>query len=338
MKLDLLSELEAEALSANTRIAYKKGWDLYLRFRTEARLKGDPLDIDEEKACEFLVWLCAPCGGGPALHPRSAMLYRQGVARAIREGGGANPFESVRAQAVAKGLLRRYGGPPRRVKALLAEDVVKMVELCRRETVRGVRDAAILALGFSCALRRSEICNLERPDVTIHDDFSMTVLIRRSKTDKENIGQKVSVPPGQHLRPGVLVSRWLAVSKITEGPLFQTLSRGGRLRGRPMHYSDIPRLVKHYAGLAGHDPKEVAGHSLRAGFVTSAARSGARLEKIMEVTRHVQLGTLLKYIREENQLSDHAGEASYEEQHRNTDARTADSRVLPERERPECPG
>lgn len=301
----LVSELESAALSDNTRVAYGKGWNLYLKFRAEKGLTGSPLNLDEETACEFLVWLCVPEGCG--LSTGSAMLYRQGVARKLKEAGEVSPFDSIRLKSLTAGLLRRFGKPPRRVKALLAEDIVRMMESCGKTKI-GRRDAAILGLGFACALRRSEVCGLEVRDVEIHDDFSMTVLIRRSKTDKASRGQKIRVPPGIKIRPGAAVCKWFAVSGIKEGPLFQTMNRGGGIKGSPMHHSDISRLVKSYASRIGLDPREVSGHSLRAGFVTSAARQGARLEKIMEVTRHVQLGTLIRYIREEDQLSDHAGE------------------------------
>ena len=110
------------------------------------------------------------------------------------------------------------------------------------------------------------------------------------------------------MRPIQRLQDWLEVSGITDGPVFQTMRRGGKLRGRPMHHSDIPRLVKHYAKLSGLDEKEISGHSLRAGFVTSAACHNARLDKIMEITRHTNPSTVMKYIRDADSFTDHAGE------------------------------
>lgn len=101
----------------------------------------------------------------------------------------------------------------------------------------------------------------------------------------------------------------MALTGTTEGPLFQSLWRGGRLRGRRLHHSDIPRLVKHYVEAIGLDPAEYSGHSLRAGFVTSAAVHGARLDKIMEVTRHSSAEMVLRYIRQVEAFDDHAGAA-----------------------------
>ena len=304
-EIDIL-ELEAGALSDNTRAVYLKGWNLYLNFRKEKNIKGSPLDLSEQRACEFLAWLCTP--NGHSLSVASAMLFRQGLSRKLKEQGKPDPFQSIRLKNVRKGLLRKFGKAPRRVRALRENEILAMVVECGKSKI-GRRDAAILAVGFSCALRRSEICGLAREDVKINDDFSMNILIRKSKTDKARKGQRVSVPPGKSIRPGATLYKWLTLSGIEDGPVFQTMKRGGGLRGLPMHHSDIPRLVKHYAALIGLDPKEVSGHSLRAGFVTSAAAHGARLDKIMEVTRHTQPQTVMSYIRDENQLQDHAGDA-----------------------------
>ena len=79
--------------------------------------------------------------------------------------------------------------------------------------------------------------------------------------------------------------------------------------GRCLHHSDIPRLVKHYVQAIGLDPAEYSGHSLRAGFVTSAAVHRARLDKIMEVTRHSSAEMVLRYIRQVEAFEDHAGAA-----------------------------
>ncbi|MCY3932727.1 MAG: tyrosine-type recombinase/integrase [Acidobacteria bacterium] len=117
------------------------------------------------------------------------------------------------------------------------------------------------------------------------------------------------MPAGKGLNAVVRLRRWMALTGTTEGPLFQSLWRGGRLRGRRLHHSDIPRLVKHYVEAIGLDPAEYSGHSLRAGFVTSAAVHGARLDKIMEVTRHSSAEMVLRYIRQVEAFDDHAGAA-----------------------------
>ena len=295
-----LAEIREGVLAPNTREAYDEAWQEFVQFCKNR----DPFKQKEEDCCRFLLYLC----DSRKLSTGTMLLMRQGIARKFKEAKLQNPFDNLQVKDFCSGLLRAYGKPSRRVKALRENQIKEMMDIAGKSKI-GRRNAALLAIGFSCALRRSEIVNLLVSDVKIHDDFSLTVLIRRSKTDQGGKGQTIKIPPGQNIRPGATLYKWLAVSGITEGPLFQTMKRGGNLRGSPMHHSDIPRLVKHYAALIGLDPKQVSGHSLRAGFVTSAAAHNARLDKIMEVTRHVQAQTVLKYIREENQLSNHAGES-----------------------------
>ena len=103
------------------------------------------------------------------------------------------------------------------------------------------------------------------------------------------------------------VRAWLKVAGIRDGFLFQTFRRGGLPSGRAIDHSEVPRLVKKYAAKIGLDPAEYSGHSLRAGFVTSAVAHRARLDKIMEVTRHKNPATVMQYIRDANAFESHAG-------------------------------
>lgn len=137
----------------------------------------------------------------------------------------------------------------------------------------------------------------------------MLVRIRRSKTDQVGVGQTVTVPNGKSIRPVSRLRSWLERAQVSEGHLFQTMKRGGRPTGRPLHHSDIARLVKHYAKTIGLDSSEYSAHSLRAGFVTSAAVHHARIDKIMEVTRHKSPAMVLKYVRDAESFTDHAGAA-----------------------------
>ena len=137
----------------------------------------------------------------------------------------------------------------------------------------------------------------------------MMLHVRRSKTDPHGAGQRVAVMQGKAIRPIAHLERWLSASNISEGFVFQTLLRGGVASRRPLDPGDVARIVKRHARMIGLDPREYSGHSLRAGFVTCAAVHHARIDKIMEVTRHKSAETLLKYIRDEDSFVDHAGAA-----------------------------
>ena len=240
-------------------------------------------------------------------------IYKSAINKQYNETGKASPTHSPKVFSTLRGLARLRGTRPRRVKALREHHIKKMLEQCGSSLI-GLRDAAILVIGFAGALRRSELCELRVDDIEIilpingHGSKKMFITIRKSKTDQTGRGQQIAIPEGKHLKPIDKLQAWLQASGITEGYLFQTMRRGDTLRGRPLHHSDIPRLLKRYAMTVGLNPKEVSGHSLRAGFVTSAAAHHARLDKIMEITRHKNPSTVIKYIREADSFRDHAGE------------------------------
>ena len=136
----------------------------------------------------------------------------------------------------------------------------------------------------------------------------MRGLIRRSKTDQEYQGQEIAIPRGTKLRPVAALQDWLEAAAITEGPVFRHLDRHGNARGRLTGQS-VALIVKAHADLVGLDPACMAGHSLRAGFVTSAAETGADLLRIMAQSRHRRAETVQGYVRRANLFDGHAGSA-----------------------------
>lgn len=312
-KRDFYGEVLSSALSNNTRIAYRKGWSCFEDYCLNREI--DPFSATPEETAGFLIELATLPSpkSGKTLSIGTIALYRSGINKKYVEAGKISPTNHPKVNAVFKGLGRIRGKASRRVKALREHHIRKMLDRCDG-TLIGLRDAAIIAIGFAGALRRSEICGLTVDDIEFikpvkaGDPEKMFICIRKSKTDQQGKGQKIAIPEGKYLKPIQRLRDWMQASGITEGYLFQTMKRGGSLRGRPLHHSDIPRLVKRYAELIGLDPKEVSGHSLRAGFVTSAAVHHARLDKIMEITRHSNPQTVMRYIRDADCFKDHAGE------------------------------
>jgi integrase len=154
-----------------------------------------------------------------------------------------------------------------------ADRVGAMRDECDPGTMRGIRDRAILALGFAGAFRRSELVALTVADLTECPD-GYRVMIRRSKTDQTGEGAEIVIPRGLRIRPVEAVQAWLHAAGVSEGLLFRAIQRGGRVKPQGLRGVDVARAVKRYAKAAGLDPAEFSGHSLRAGFVTSAAETG----------------------------------------------------------------
>ena len=312
------------SLSANTRNAYRTGWRRFAAYCEETG--KNPMAATPADVADFLVRM--------ASHPRSPRATtRKGeplalstlrvslaaINRTYREQNRPSPVDDLSVDAVLRGLGRRSDRRPRQVKALQAGEVARILACCDEQAASGgrgliaVRDAAVMALGFAAALRRSELCALGFADVEYlglpGEASGMFLHIRRSKTDQLGRGQRVAVPEGPLLRPVARLRRWLELAGIEQGPLFQTMRSGGHVQGRPLHPTDVARVVKRYTAAIGLDPTNYSGHSLRAGFVTSAAANRARLDKIMEVTRHTSPRMVLRYIRQADAFEDHAGAA-----------------------------
>lgn len=311
---DIHNTVLSSAVAPNTRLAYSKSWACFTAYCTGEQIV-DPLSASQEIVARFLLD-CATrprSGRDVPLSMGTVFVYSSAITKRFTDADKTSPTRHPTVRATLRGLSRLTDAAPRRVKALREGHVRAMIAQCPGSVI-GMRDAAVLALGFAAALRRSELCALRVDDVTIippalKHPRRMLLTIRRSKTDQNGKGQTIAVPEGKTIRPIDRVQAWLATSGITHGPLFRTMKRGGAVQERSLHHSDVPRLVKRYATLIGLDPKEVAGHSLRAGFVTSAAAHHARLDKIMAVTRHTNPATVMKYIRDADAFSDHAGDA-----------------------------
>jgi integrase len=174
------------------------------------------------------------------------------------------------------------------------------------DTAAGQRDRALLLLGFAGAFRRSELAALNVADLEFRPE-GLRVTIRRSKTDQEGAGQVVAIVRGHKACPVAAVETWLAFAQITQGPLFRPVSKGGQVLAGRLTPHSVGLIVKRHAEAAGFDPALFSGHSLRAGFLTSAAARGASLFKMMDVSRHRSADTLRIYIRDAEAFKDHAG-------------------------------
>jgi integrase len=103
------------------------------------------------------------------------------------------------------------------------------------------------------------------------------------------------------------VKEWLAAAGITEGPVFRSVRRGGHVADKRLSAQSVNAIVKKHASKLGLNAAEFGAHSLRAGFLTSAAARGASIFKMMDVSRHKSVDTLRGYVRDANAFRDHAG-------------------------------
>lgn len=258
----VLAFAQAEKADA-TRRAYRSDFELFTTW-CHVRRNVEPLGASPETVAAFLAGQ-ASAGVKPSTLTRrlAAISYAHQLA------GLPSPTAHEAVRAVPRGIRRKMGTAPAHKASATAERVAAMLAMIPTDTVRGKRDRALLLLGFAGAFRRSELVALEIADLTFEPD-GMRVLIRRSKTDQDGQGQEIAIPRGTKLRPVTAVQDWIKTADFASGPLLRSVDRHGKVRGALTPQS-VALVVKHYADAAGLDPKGFAGHSLRAGFLTSAA-------------------------------------------------------------------
>ena len=230
------------------------------------------------------------------ISPASLQIYLQGVRQHIELPKGH--------LSLMRPIWRDHGRPPRRVRPILASELALMLERCPDDQL-GLRDAAMLSIGFAGALRRSEICALDVGDVE-SDGAHAILTVRRSKTDQSRRGQTVPLIDGELIHPLRRLEAYLDACGI-DGPVFRGARRNrvvGSLRIRP---DTVVRAIKRLGAEIGLDPAELSSHSLRSGMITSAAMAGARWDKLADISRHSSMQMLMVYIRDAQRFVDHAG-------------------------------
>jgi integrase len=176
----------------------------------------------------------------------------------------------------------------------------------------GLRDRALILVGFAGALRRSELVALDVADVARHPK-GIVLTIRKSKTDQTGAGKTKAIPHGKRLKPIEALDEWLRVLRAAQnnahglnGPLFRGVCGFKILPGR-LCTTQVARIIKARVRAAGLDPRTFSGHSLRSGFATSAADAGASLQKLSTHLGHTKLDTTLGYVQVSDAFDNHPG-------------------------------
>jgi len=220
-----------------------------------------------------------------------------GIRAAHVQRGFPDPTKGDLIRLTFRGIRRRYGKPQRRVAPLRIEHLSTIISVLGNST-RDIRDRALLTLGFAGAFRRSEIAAIQC-DSIVGTEQGISITLRRSKTDQENRGRSVVIPKVRGpICPVAALERWMQVSGIKEGTLFRPLTKSGKVRIEGLSASAVAVIVKQRAMQIGLERTYFSGHSLRAGFATSAAVAGLPVWRIEHQTGHVSDAVLGRYIRE----------------------------------------
>lgn len=289
-----------ESQSENTTKAYESDWRQFQLWCINNDF--DSLPSNEETIALYLSYLAMEGYKTSTIHRKMSSIIT-----AHRDKGYGSPVTQTIRRVMA-GIRRRYGTEENGKKPILIDDILSMLKHIP-ENVKGIRDKALLLIGFAGAFRRSELVSLDVTDVRI-DPKGLIVKIKKSKTDQFGQGQSLGIPFGKNKDtcPVEAYRTWLEVSNIKEGPIFRPINRHGHIQPKRLSDKAVSLIVKEYANAIGFEKSEYSGHSLRAGLATTAAMAGKDERTIMQQTRHKSAEMVRKYIRMSDMFVDNAAD------------------------------
>ena len=191
---------------------------------------------------------------------------------------------------------------------LMLEELKAVVSLIDTTELSGLRDKAMLLVGFASALRRSELVALTVEDITVTGQGA-DIKIRKSKTDQTGQGQSVSIMRGSpDLCPVRALVNWYESAGITGGPVFLRFTPNGCLYPAAVSGRTYADTIKKYCKLAGLNAARYSGHSSRSGMLTSAAERGCDLIPLAQHARHKTTNQTMHYIKQANRFKNNPTE------------------------------
>ena len=196
------------------------------------------------------------------------------------------------------GIKRKNGSNQKSKKPLLISDLKLLIEAIhqsKEKDNRKIRDIALVLIGFSGGFRRSELVDIEYEDIEFVLE-GVKIFVKRSKTDQSGEGMTKAIPyfNSENFCPVKALKNWIKISDLKNGKIFSISDK------------NVALIIKKYANYAGLDSHRYAGHSLRSGFATSTAESGAEERNIMAMTGHKSTEMVRRYIKEANLFKNNA--------------------------------
>jgi len=263
----------------------------------------------------------------------ATLIRRCSAISAVHQAAGhPSPTASPLVRTTLAGIRRVHGISPAAKDPLVAHQVRRLLDALPAEPAKALlaaRDRALLVLGFYGALRRSELVALDTTDVEVNDQ-GLVVTLRRSKTDQDAAGRRIAMlhTGAADSCPAEVYRAWrdaldaalpplLGQDDGGDGwtvlehghprrPVFRPVNRHGSPAPARLTDKAVARVVQRTALRAGLGELDLAGHSLRAGFATSAAAAGKSERSIMKQTGHKSLPMVRRYIREGSLFRDNA--------------------------------
>ena len=196
------------------------------------------------------------------------------------------------------GIKRTNGSNQKGKKPLLINDLkilINAIDQSNEKDKRKIRDKALILIGFSGGFRRSELVDIEYEDLEFVSE-GVKIFVKRSKTDQSGEGMTKAIPyfDNKNFCPVIALKNWIEIFDLKKSRIFNISDKS------------VALIIKKYANYAGLDSHKYAGHSLRSGFATTTAESGAEERNIMAMTGHKSTEMVRRYIKEANLFKNNA--------------------------------
>src|SRR4051794_11019993 len=278
------------AKSENTRRSYRSDWADFTLWCEKYRRQSMPASPDT--VAYYLA------DRSQTLKTSTLQRRLATISEAHKAAGVESPNKHTQVRYVWAGICREKGMAQAHMKPTLTKHIREMVDHLP-DSLLGVRDRALILLGYAGAMRRSELVGLDVTDLAIAEE-GLVVLIRKSKTDQMGVGRKIGIPYGEHPEtcPVRAVQAWIEEGDIDEGPLFRSVNKHGDVSDRRLSDQVVADVVKRSLAAAGKSTRKFAAHSLRAGLITQAAMEGVSERAIQDQSGHKSLTVMRRYIRD----------------------------------------
>ncbi|MPM74201.1 Tyrosine recombinase XerC [bioreactor metagenome] len=284
--MDYISQAKAD----NTKKSYHTDWQDFIKYCENIDTEYLPATV--VTIVNYLTQLVE--------HAKVSTITRRisAISQAHQTAGFTSPTHALPVRALMSGIRRAKGTAQEGKTPILVDDIKTMIAMLP-DNLLGVRDKALLLLGFTGAFRRSELVSLNIEDLAFSRE-RLTVLLRKSKTDQDGQGTKKGIPYclDSITCPVQAIQDWLNASGIVTGALFRAINRHGQLQPGRLSDKAVALIVKRSVEATGLNPNNYSGNSLRAGLATSAAMVGVEERVIMQQTGHKSVNMVRKYIRD----------------------------------------
>ena len=208
------------------------------------------------------------------------------------------------------GIKRKKGSIQTGKKPILInhlKEIINVIDDQKVEKIQKLRNKTLILVGFSGGFRRTELVSIDYEDLDFVEE-GVKITLRRSKTDQFGEGQLKGLPyfTNEKYCPVTNLKNWIYLSKIKTGPIFRRFAKGSTLTSHRLTDQSVALIIKDCLKKAGIENQNFSGHSLRSGFATVAAESGADERSIMEMTGHKTTQMVRRYIRNANIFKNNA--------------------------------